>query len=360
MPRLFERFHRVEGQKSRTFEGSGIGLALVQELVKLHGGTISVESQMDRGTTFRVSIPCGHAHLPAERIGAGRSPSISIRADAYVQEALRWLPDGAPFVENPREIDAPGGTRQLKDRARILVADDNSDMRDYLRRLLEGLCEVEAVADGEAALQAIRARRPDLVIADVMMPRRDGFGLIQAIRGDPELLELPIIILSARAGEESRVKGLQSGADDYLVKPFSARELIARVSAHLGLSRVRREVAEGLRRRQAWLAGEAQAFQAAMNGAPLERCLDILIRTVVQQADDGRRCAFYIANPDGTALHHVVGMTEIYAREVDGLKIGPDSFACGLAAHEGQPVITRDVTLEPRWRPWLWLAREYG
>jgi len=121
----------------------------------------------------------------------------------------------------------------------------------------------------------------------------------------------------------------------------------------------RRNAAEALRRAEAWAAGQKEAFQAAMDGAPLETSLDILIRTAIEQAESDRRCAFFRVSLDGTELCHVVGMGDAYARRVDGFKIGPDSLACGLAASTGQPVITRDVEEEPRWKPWLWLAREF-
>lgn len=251
--RLFERFHRVEGARGRSFEGSGIGLALVQELVRLHGGTVRVESKENRGTEFTVSIPLGTAHLPSDRILGDRPvTTTAVRAQAYVEEALRWLPGAPSSAETiERTLAAPepdtlaGGSGEL---ARILLADDNADMRDYVQRLLRGRHAVEAVADGQAALEAIRRQRPDLVLTDMMMPRLDGFGLLRAIREDAELRDLPVIALSARSGEESRVEGLDAGADDYLVKPFSARELIARVQTALTMARVRRESTEALER----------------------------------------------------------------------------------------------------------------
>ncbi len=249
VPLLFERFHRIEGQRSRTHEGSGIGLALVQELVKLHGGSIAVESTVNQGTTFTVSVPLGNAHLPSSRLVAPPTlPSTSVGAEAFVQEALRWLPDTADLSSEviddvaDGELSAPLGVD-----GGVLVADDNADMRLYIRRLLGQGCEVRTVADGEAALKQIRERRPSLVLADVMMPRMDGFQLLEAIRADKNMQDLPVILLSARAGEESRVEGLQAGATDYLVKPFSARELIARVSANLELARVRKEATAALR-----------------------------------------------------------------------------------------------------------------
>ncbi|HLG71934.1 MAG TPA: ATP-binding protein, partial [Chloroflexota bacterium] len=236
LPRMFERFHRIEGARGRTFEGSGIGLALVQELVKLHGGSVSVESELGQGTTFSIRLPFGAEHLPADRIGAHSAlDSTATSVDAYVDEAALWLPE-APSSSAAHPAVATAG--------RVLLADDNTDMREYVRRLLCERYEVEAVADGEAALAAARARPPDLVLSDVMMPRLDGFGLVAALRQDPGLQAIPIVLLSARAGEESRIEGLQHGADDYLVKPFSARELLARVDTHIAMAQARRRLAE--------------------------------------------------------------------------------------------------------------------
>jgi PAS domain S-box-containing protein len=249
LPRLFERFHRIEGARGRSFEGSGIGLALIQELVKLHHGTIRVDSIEGQGTTFTIAVPFGVAHLPAERVGVRTDmPLSAARSQAYVEEALRWLP-GDPAITGRLSEDSRNTLQDTSHltRARIVLADDNSDMRDYTGRLLAASHSVESFADGAAALAAIRAQRPDLLISDIMMPVLDGFGLLRAIRDDAQLRDLPVILLSARAGEEARIEGLTAGADDYLVKPFSARELIARVDAALTNARLRRESANALR-----------------------------------------------------------------------------------------------------------------
>jgi DNA-binding NtrC family response regulator/anti-sigma regulatory factor (Ser/Thr protein kinase) len=248
--RVFERFHRIEGTQARTYEGTGIGLALVQELIKLHGGYVRVESTVGEGSTFIVTVPLGTAHLPAERIHAAPSlASTGIGAEAYAEEARRWLPDdwhtADASVLPALGSRAPSSTLEVAaTRDVIVVADDNADMRQYLRHLLSGRYEVHAASDGAQALEAARRVRPSLLLADVMMPQLDGFGLLRAVREDAAIASMPIILLSARAGEESRVEGLQAGADDYLVKPFTARELLARVEAHLKLANFRRDTAE--------------------------------------------------------------------------------------------------------------------
>jgi signal transduction histidine kinase/DNA-binding NarL/FixJ family response regulator len=235
VPRLFDRFHRVQGVEARTHEGSGIGLALVNELVKMHEGTLTVTSQAGAGSTFTVSIPArvSSSHEPVEREHWAESAEVAARP--YVTEAMRWLP-GKP----PRPVTESNDAFARRDKsARILLADDNADMREYVARLLADRWTVEAVADGAAALEAAQARPPALVISDIMMPRLDGFQLLGALRADPSTREIPVILLSARAGEEASIEGLEAGADDYVVKPFSARELRARVEAQLLRGEVR-------------------------------------------------------------------------------------------------------------------------
>jgi CheY-like chemotaxis protein len=245
IPRLFERFHRIEGQVGRTHEGTGIGLAMVQELVRLHGGDIRVDTTSGKGSAFTVVIPLGSSHLPPDRIKNARllAPTEP-RAQAFVEEALRWLPDGLTAeypVQNESATHSFVGTSHSTDKAFVLIADDNADMRDYLCRLLRDRYNVEAVGDGQAALESARRRKPHLVLTDVMMPRLDGFGLLNALRSDSDLRDVPVILLSARAGEEASIEGLEAGADDYLVKPFGARELLARVRANLEMAVQRRE-----------------------------------------------------------------------------------------------------------------------
>jgi PAS domain S-box-containing protein len=271
LPRLFERFHRVENQKSRSFEGSGIGLALVQELVKLHGGTLVAASEVGEGSSFKVSIPFASVPFPAEDLASKLTdlPAAS-RAEAYVEEALSWLlgDTRTKFAVSKPDVATPhvGG---IKMQGHVLVADDNGDMRAYIGRLLGAHWDVETVEDGNAAIEAIRKNPPDLVVTDAMMPGLDGFGLLAAIRNDPGLRDLPVIMLSARAGEEARIEGLSAGADYYLTKPFSARELVAQVNANLTLARVRSEAARDLRASEEALRRRTTQFETLLNEAPL-------------------------------------------------------------------------------------------
>ncbi|MFZ0831809.1 MAG: response regulator, partial [Mycobacterium sp.] len=243
MPRLFERFHRIETARARSNQGSGIGLALVKELVGLHGGSIVADSAEGAGTTFTIRLPLGAAHLPADHVASTEDArAASGLAAPYVQEALRWLPDDVePATDAALTQDSgPDAGSGAAKAARLLIADDNTDMREYLTRLLRGAgYRVDAVTDGQAALESVRADLPDLVISDVMMSRLDGLALVAALRADPRTTAVPVLLLSARAGQEASIEGLQAGADDYLVKPFAAAELLARVRANVELARLR-------------------------------------------------------------------------------------------------------------------------
>ncbi|HEY3840838.1 MAG TPA: ATP-binding protein, partial [Bryobacteraceae bacterium] len=258
LPHIFARFHRVEGTRGRTYEGTGIGLALIQELVKLQGGSVGVASRVGEGSTFTVGLPFGSTHLPADRIGQppASEVSTSLRAEAFIGEAQMWVT--RERLEHPTEElsqvpDAP--SEQQESRPRIILADDNADMREHVRHILGASCQIIAVPDGRAALDAARQMKPDLILSDVMMPDMDGFALLRELRSDPNLRELPVLLLSARAGGEARTEGIAAGADDYITKPFNARELVARVRTALDLHRVRREARE--------------RFETLLNQAPM-------------------------------------------------------------------------------------------
>jgi signal transduction histidine kinase/serine phosphatase RsbU (regulator of sigma subunit)/DNA-binding response OmpR family regulator len=254
VPKLFERFHRTADARARSHEGTGIGLALVRELVTMHGGAVGVSSELGAGSTFTVTVPFGTGHLRPDSIIHRAIDSDPQVAPLYANE-VTWWSSGT----DSGEAGGEGG--------HILVADDNSDLRDHLVRLLSPYWRVTAVPDGEAALAAVRDRPFDLVLADVMMPRLDGLGLIARLRADPATSHLPIVLLSARAGDQASVEALAAGADDYLIKPFAAQELVARVRSTTELSRLRGQLIRQLRA----LADAAVAIGAAQSTSEVAR-----------------------------------------------------------------------------------------
>ena len=242
LDRIFDRFHRVENAAVRSQEGTGIGLSLVMELVRIHKGRIEVTSRQGKGSTFTVILPTGKAHLPADRIATGEVTLTTNERQLFLEESLQWLPDSTSATALPECLSAPPHETASGDRRfRVLLAEDNADMRDYVGRLLSGHYDLVTAKDGEDAFEKMATVRPDLLLTDVMMPGLDGFGLLKKIRSHPGLKTTPVIFLSARAGEESRVEGLEAGADDFLVKPFSARELLARVDSNLRINAARRQ-----------------------------------------------------------------------------------------------------------------------
>jgi PAS domain S-box-containing protein len=253
LPHMFERFHRVENSAGRTHEGTGIGLSLVHELVHLHGGDISVSSTEGEGSIFRVSVPTGTAHLPQENVlSTEKIVETGALKGAFIQEAISLLQNEARSATNDKITETAGDLSSQQDESisletRILIVDDNGDMRAYLTRLLEPYFTIYTAINGLEALTLINEALPDLVLSDMMMPVMDGKAMLEKIRSDQATENLPVIFLSARAGEEARIDGLEAGADDYLVKPFSAAELLTKVRAQIKINKARGLAAEQLR-----------------------------------------------------------------------------------------------------------------
>ncbi|MEV4826001.1 SpoIIE family protein phosphatase [Micromonospora sp. NPDC049274] len=276
LPHVFERFHRVPGGRARTHEGTGIGLALVRELVEMHGGDVGVTSQIDEGSTFTVTVPFGSAHLPADQVAAFAPLPTGEpeQARLFVAETALWGDEDMPAQADRRPTDGPPA-------GRILVVDDNVDLREHVTRLLSPTWEVVTASDGLAALTLAREGGFDLVLTDVMMPRLDGFGLVGALRTDPRTRDVPIVLLSARAGSAEAVAGLSVGADDYLTKPFSGQELIARVRANVELGQLRGQIIRRLRA----LADAAVAVNTARSTADV---LQVAARHALSLAEAAR------------------------------------------------------------------------
>jgi signal transduction histidine kinase/FixJ family two-component response regulator len=298
LPRVFERFHRIKSPWARSHEGTGIGLALVQELALQHGGYVQVASEVGKGTTFTVWIPMGSAHLASASIRDPRAltPSVA-RARSFLEETQQWLPD----ARDGAALLSPTPTADALSPGYILLADDNGDMRGYVQRLLTGSgFEVVAVENGEIALESARKCPPSLVLSDVMMPRLDGFGLLKQLRDDPATQSIPIILLSARAGEEARVEGVAAGADDYLTKPFSARELLARVTTHLELARMRKEAQRALAESEERLKALMEALPVGVSFSSDSTCREIVGNTTLRrqfEANDGDNISASAADP---------------------------------------------------------------
>ena len=257
IPHLFERFHRVSGARSRTHEGSGIGLALVRELVVLQGGSVSVGSEFGKGSTFKVSVKTGSGHVK-EWQQTSAQPSVASdgrkRQNTYAEEAHELI--------EPKEPAIPLDNYGAGKRSRILLADDNADMRSYVSRLLRPHYNVTEAADGKEAIESALMDPPDLILTDIMMPVVDGYGVLRKVRHDERTRHIPVIFLSARAGNDEAVGGLQEGADDYLVKPFLARELLARIQTHLELAKLRREWSADQERLKVLKQSEAMVQQS--------------------------------------------------------------------------------------------------
>ncbi len=241
LPHMFERFHRVQNTAGRTHEGTGIGLSLVKELVNLHGGSISVQSTEGRGSIFTVRIPTGKNHLPAGQILDIGIAGDDILSDIYVKEA-------SVLLENMRdasdETPTPGVSKK---RTTVLVVDDNADMRAHIQTLLQNTYHVVTAKNGKEALDVLPVANPSLILSDIMMPVMDGIQLLKEIKDNPQTTQLPVVLLTARAGEESKIEGYETGADDYLVKPFSARELLARIHSQLKIAGTRKHIEQQLK-----------------------------------------------------------------------------------------------------------------
>ncbi len=239
IPHLFERFRQAEGSANRSYEGSGLGLALVKELVELHGGQISVDSTYGAGTHFTLWLQTGAAHLPPQQV-------LNIQADIQPTRAAIELADiemdGQDERSQEDELIAVAADSKA---AKILVVDDNPDLRAYVSGILRDQAyQVATARNGEEGFRVAQAIQPSLMITDLMMPQVSGLDLIRMIREEETLRGMPIILLTAKADEDTRIEGVEKGADAYLSKPFSDRELLAEVHNLLALKENERRVAE--------------------------------------------------------------------------------------------------------------------
>jgi DNA-binding response OmpR family regulator len=256
LPFIFDRFFRAVDEETETTEGHGIGLALVKELVELHHGSITLESKLGEGTTVNVVLPRGKAHLKPEELLLTTATAERTRRKAVpeiVQEAEAEIPTAVPT--------------DTKDKTHILIIEDNADVRLFIRQRLDPSYHITEAEDGEAGIRQALAELPDLIISDVMMPKKDGYEVCQALKTDVRSSHIPIILLTAKAGREEKLEGLETGADDYLTKPFDAQELELRVA---NLVRLREQL--------------RQRFATAISIRPSEIVTNSLDQTFLENA----------------------------------------------------------------------------
>ena len=249
LPHIFDRFRQVDTSNIREHEGAGIGLALARELVLLHHGVIHAYSEVGVGTEFVVTMPLGAAHLSPEEQTSGRTDEepFELGSGALTELAFSAL----SFMPEPAPSDVP--ERAIPDEAPlILVVEDNADVREYVASILNRKYHIEMAEDGEDGLEKARQCQPDLIVSDVMMPKMDGTALCRAVKSDPTISHIPVVLMTARATQQMKIEGLEVGADDYLAKPFNARELLARAKNLIQIRRQKKELKrlnEGLERK---------------------------------------------------------------------------------------------------------------
>ena len=219
LDKIFDRFYQVDGSHTREQEGTGIGLALTKELVELHKGRIEVESVEGRGSTFRLIFPLGTAHLKPEEIGGDAGECPHEKATPQADEGVT----GTDEHGRDRGVSEKGGLPSL------LIVEDNADVRKYVSSILENSYRIIEAQDGEEGFDKSVGCIPDLIITDLMMPKMDGFHLCGKLKADSRTSHIPVIMLTAKATSKDKIDGLESGADDYIMKPFEARELEARI-----------------------------------------------------------------------------------------------------------------------------------
>ncbi|MFF1694499.1 SpoIIE family protein phosphatase [Streptomyces sp. NPDC058257] len=300
--KLFDRFYRAGNSLGRSVEGSGIGLSLVRGLVELHEGTVELTSELGVGTTVTVRLP---PVTEDDRMVRGVTALPAPRSDSdnpFVAEASQWL---GHDEDTPESLDGRTGPgTDVPTRGLVLIADDNADMRAHLRRILSARWDTVAFGDGAAALRGAREHRPDVIVTDVMMPALDGFAFVTAVRADPQLASIPVLMLSARAGEEAAGEGFASGVDDYLPKPFRSADLVDRVAARITAAdreRVERERSEDRTRRATARAETSGRLSAATS---IE---DILRALLAAPGSSSRAGAAALALPD-----HELGQIRIH------------------------------------------------
>ena len=348
LPNMFERFHRVQSTAGRTYEGTGIGLSLVKELVHLHKGTISVESEEGKGSRFMVRIPFGKEHLPLTQIHETDHSFDEIISNVYVEEASTLLDAELDKVR----IEHTGPGKKEKDAPTVLIVDDNADMRHHIESLIGKKYNTITASNGMDALHKINESMPAVVLSDIMMPVMDGLQLLKELRTNPKTVNIPVILITARAGEESRIEGYETGADDYLVKPFSSNELLARIKAQIRVATTRKKIADSEKQFRNVLEQSPSIF-VILKGPEMRisfanehalrswaRTKDIIGKTLLEALPEIRDQAF------PKLLQHVYETGETYYAKEEKAVLIKDGIAQDLYyEYVYQPIYENDKTI---------------
>ena len=343
LPHMFERFHRVQNVVGRTYEGTGIGLSLIMELIKMHGGAIGVESQVGKGSKFMVTIPYGKSHLPEDQVFETENVPEADISSAYLQEAGFILDVPNPSAEGTETLPAQTNVREDT----VLIVDDNADMREHLQSIVGKVYKTVKAVNGAEALEIVGRQKIALVLSDIMMPVMDGVELLKHLKQNKTTADIPVVLITARAGEESRIEGFETGADDYLVKPFSARELLARIKVQVDLSKKRNAV----NRQLTDLFVQAPTAIVILKGPEFvfelanDRALEIINRT--KEEVSGRKAAEVM--PELAAQGFIQLMEQVY---YSGERVVVDEMPLRYTGHGKevdifvkfvfQPLITED------------------
>ena len=331
---VFERFRRASDSRGRIIEGSGIGLAMVKEIATLHGGGIELESEVGRGSIFRLVLPSGPPTTEgSDQAVTGRLPDdelVQRASDEQLRQDRSPPPGPTPAAEGRAHLTAPT--------ARVLLVEDNPQMRGFIGGLLGQRYQVLTAEDGEEGLAAAREELPDLVLSDVMMPRLNGHEMCRLLKDDPQTSNIPVVLISARHGTEAALDGFSAGADDFVVKPFSAPELLARVAAQLRIrtlttSLLRSEKQAMLAIVSAGIAHEVlNPVNAVVNAVPpLRRCLTRLMDGESTEKSFKTGDALLGAvEESGRRIHDVIRAFLAFARQDDELRLKPTRLSDGI------------------------------
>ncbi|MEM1126261.1 MAG: ATP-binding protein [Bacteroidota bacterium] len=345
---VFDRFQQVAGTSSKVQAGTGIGLSLVKELAELHGGRIQVDSTVGAGTTFTITLPLHAEQLEqatlADSVAQDRAAmQADMEQDRQALIAMQGV-QGAPLQPETAAPSVVPATHHT-----VLVVDDNADIQEYIVRCLHDLYQVVTAPNGRVALEQARVLMPDLIISDVMMPEMDGYSLCEAIRADESLVHVPFVLLTSRNAIEDKVRGFEAGADDFVAKPFNARELRARVQNLITLHDRQRQIQQlnrDLKRTNEALreAGDTKTHLVRIVAHDLKNPLNavrefakILSEDYGERLGDDQELLDMIADSANQMLGMITQLLDVEALETGRIPVKLQPMSLAALVHDALP-----------------------